>query len=270
MAAQPCILLHVQRRLGIGVSAEWQGGHEEVRLRHLAGHGVHELHRGPRPVGLERPSRLVADPARDIAPLGISRVSLAEPVIGHPWPAFGPRGVCMLAVQQPERHAGLPELPVDRIPVRVGTGAFGRIGLLREEPRIEPAPFHALRIPPGDLLPLRRPGDSLDAALRHPERSRYRVAGCPCGQLLQHQPGPDLPCHAFPLRLVGTWQEEAISRKRGPPPGFSRRCRSAIRTVPKGNNLLSTGWCRGATTAVPVRANTQSTAPSGSTWARRT
>ena len=60
MAAQPCILLHVQRRLGIGVSAEWQGGHEEARLRHLAGRGAHKLHRGPRPVDLERPSRLVA------------------------------------------------------------------------------------------------------------------------------------------------------------------------------------------------------------------
>ena len=66
-------------------------------------------------------------------------------------------------MQQPERHAGLPELPVDRIPVRIGVDAFGCIGLLREEPRIESAPFHAFRIPPGDLLPLCRLGDSLDA-----------------------------------------------------------------------------------------------------------
>ncbi|MCC6102496.1 MAG: hypothetical protein LIV22_01510 [Olegusella sp.] len=256
MAAQPCILLHVQRRPGMGASAEWQGGHEEARLRHLAGHGVHELHRGPRPAGPGRPSRLVADPAHDIAPLGIFRISPAEPVIGHPWLAFGLQGVCMPAVQQPERHAGLPELPVDRIPVRIGTGAFGCIGPLREGPRTGLALFHAFCILPGDLLPLCRLGDSLDAVLRHPGRSRYRVAGCPCGQLLQHRPGPDLPCHAFLLRLAGTWQEEAISRRRGPPPGFSRRCRSAIWTVPKGNNLLSAGWCRGATAAVPVRANT--------------
>ena len=59
------------------------------------------------------------------------------------------------------------------------------------------------------------------------------------------------------LRLAGTWQEEAISRRSDLPPGFSRRCRSAIWTVLKPNNRLSAGRCRSTTTAVPIRANTQ-------------
>jgi hypothetical protein len=151
-----------------------------------------------------------------------------EPVMGHRWLAFGFQGVCILAVQQPERHAGLPELPVDRTPVGVVIDAFGPVRLLREEPRTGLALVHAFCILLGDPLPLCRLGDSLDAVLRHPERPCDRVAGCPCGQLLQYQPGLDLPCHAFLLRLVGTWQEETISRTQGQLPAFSRRCRSAI------------------------------------------
>ncbi len=106
VAQQPCILLHVERRLDVTVPAEREAGHEQVHLPDLAGRGVHEPHRGPRPVDLHVPARLVPDSAHHVAGHRVLPVALAEPVVGHRRHAGLRALVRVLRVQQLERDAG--------------------------------------------------------------------------------------------------------------------------------------------------------------------
>ena len=94
--------------------------HEQVDLGHLAGHGVHERHRGPRPVDLHVPTGLVPHAADDVAPDGELAVALAEAVVGHRGLARARGRLGVLGVQELERHARPRELPVHAVPV--GTG----------------------------------------------------------------------------------------------------------------------------------------------------
>lgn len=76
VAARPDILLHVEYRLEVAVPPEGGAQHEQVDLGHLAGHGVHERYRGPRPVGLHVSPGLVSHSADNAALDGELAVAL--------------------------------------------------------------------------------------------------------------------------------------------------------------------------------------------------
>lgn len=134
MAAKPRVLGHVQGGLHIGVPAEREGGDEEVHLRDLAGHGVHDRHRGPRPVDLADPGGLVADPAGDLLGHGEGPVALAEPVVAHGHLAVLRADVTVLQVEQLQRDAHLRQLPVDVFPVGLLEHADVVVAVREEQP----------------------------------------------------------------------------------------------------------------------------------------
>lgn len=80
MARQQCILLQVERRLNAAVPAERKTGHKQVHLPDLAGHRVHESHRGHQPVDLHAPARLVPDGVHHVAGHRVLPAPLTEPV----------------------------------------------------------------------------------------------------------------------------------------------------------------------------------------------
>ena len=124
VAAQPGVLGHVQDGLDVGVPAERKGSHEQVDLRHPAGHGVHGRHRGPRPIDLAHAPRLVADPAGHLLGYGEVAVSPAEPVVAHRHHAGFPADVPVLGVEQLQGDADLRHIPVDVFPVGLLEHAF--------------------------------------------------------------------------------------------------------------------------------------------------
>ena len=129
MAAQPGVLGHVQGGLDIGVPAERKGSHEQVDLRHPAGHGVHDRHRGPRAIDLAHAPRLVADPAGHLLGYGEVAVSPAEAVVAHGHRAGLPADVAVFGMEEPQHDADLRHLPVDVFP----------IGLLEHADMVVPA-----------------------------------------------------------------------------------------------------------------------------------
>ena len=146
VAAQPDILLHVEYRLEVAVPA---GGahHEQVDLGHLAGHGVHEHYRGPRPVGLHVSPGLVSHSADNAAPDGELAVALVEAVIGHWGLARGSGRLGVLGVQELERHVRVRELSVHAVPVGIGVDGNDR-GFIREQPPVDLGVRHALHVVP--------------------------------------------------------------------------------------------------------------------------
>ena len=146
MAARPDILLHVERRLEVAVPAEG-AHHEQVDLGHLAGHGVHERHRGRRPVGLHVSPGLVPHAADDAAPDGELAVALVEAVVGHRGLARGGGRLGILRAQELERHVRVRELSVHAAPVGIGVDGNDR-GFIREQPPVDLEVRHALRVVP--------------------------------------------------------------------------------------------------------------------------
>lgn len=87
------------------------------RVVHDSVHDVHEPHRGPRPVDLHVPARLVPDAAHHVARHRVLPVALAEPVVGHRRRPGLRAPVGVLRVQELQRDAGFRELAVDAGPV---------------------------------------------------------------------------------------------------------------------------------------------------------
>lgn len=193
VAAQPCILPHVQRRLDVGQPAEGQAGHEQVDLRHLARGRVDERHRRPGPVDLEDPPRLVADAAHHLPSHRELPVALAEPVVGHEGLALRPRPVAVLRVQALQRDADPGELAVDAVPVGIRVDR-PVVHPLREQQRVRLRVRHPLDVLPGDA-PLVGGVERVDhAGLGDRLRPRYRCRRQPRGPQPQHLP------HGYPSR----------------------------------------------------------------------
>lgn len=146
MAVRPDILLHVECRLEVAVPAEG-AHHERVDLGHLAAHGVHERHHGPRPVGLHVSSGLVPHAADDAAPDGELTVTLVEAVVGHRGLARGSGRLGILRVQDLERHVCLRELPAHAVPVGIGVDGNGRC-FIRDRPPVDLGVRYLLRVAP--------------------------------------------------------------------------------------------------------------------------
>ena len=235
MAAQPGILLHVERRLDVAVPAEGEARHEQVDLGDLAGRGVHERHRGPRPVDLHVAPGLVPHPADDVAPDGELAIALAEAVVGHRGLARGGGRLGVPGVQELERHARPRELPVHAVPVRVGVDGPRR-RLLGKEPPVDPGIGHALGVLPRQTGVLRGVEHLPDAVLGHVRRAGYRVLRQPGRAELQGLPGPYPSRHAVP-----PWSRLHDSRNvsrggaEGNSGGAERQYLRCERTVPKRN-----------------------------------
>lgn len=146
MAARPDILLHVKRRLEVAVPAEG-AHHEQVDLGHLAGHGIHERHRGRRPVGLHVSPGLVPHAADDAAPDGELAVALVEAVVEHRGLARGGGRLGILRAQELERYVFLRELPAHTVPVGIGVDRNGR-SFIRDQPPVDHGVRHLLRVTP--------------------------------------------------------------------------------------------------------------------------
>lgn len=224
VAAKPCILSHVQRRLDVGQAAEGQGGHEQEDLGDLARGGVDERHRRPRPVDLKNPAGPVPDAAHDLLPHRELAVALAEAVVGHEGLALRPLLVAVLLVQPLERDPDPGELAVHALPVGVRVDV-PVADLLGEERGVDLRIRHPLGLRPADPRRLGGLGHRLDAVLRHSLRPRDRVSRHARLEQSQDLPGPDLPRHVLPPSLSVAWRAE---RRR-------RRCRTGIRLVPNGN-----------------------------------
>ncbi len=183
VAAKPCILLHVERRLDPRHAAEGQAGHEQVDLGDLARRRVDDRHRRPGPVDLHDPSRLVPDAAHDAFPHGELAVALAEAVVTHR--RLAPRGarVPVLGVQALERHPVAGELPVDALPVGIGVDG-GLVRPLGEKAVVDLAVRERAGVLPPEALPLGRGEHRGHAVARHAEG---RCDGAP------RQPGPVEP-----------------------------------------------------------------------------
>lgn len=202
VAQQPCILLHVERRLDVAVPAEREAGHEQVHLPDLAGRGVHEPHRGPRPVDLHVPARLVPDAAHHVARHRVLAVALAEPVVGHRRRAGLRAPVGILRVQELERDAGPRELAVDACPVGVGVHRPG-VAPAGEQQRVGGLLGHPLDVLPGDAPLPRGFQHVLDAVLRDVGGAGDRVLRKPVHRPQpQDLPGPDPSRHVEPPRSL--------------------------------------------------------------------
>lgn len=236
VAAQPGILPHVERRLDVAVPAEGEARHEQVDLGHLAGHGVHERHRGPRPVDLHVSPGLVPHAADDVAPDGELAVALAEAVVGHRGLARGRGRLGVLGVQELERHARPRELPVHAVPVGVGVDGPRR-GLIREQPPVDLGVRHSLGVVPCQARVLRRVEHLPDAVLGHVRRAGDRVLREPGRTEPEGLPGPDSSRHAVP-----PWSRLHDSRNvpaggaEGNIGGAERQYSGCERTVP-GRNI---------------------------------
>ena len=193
VAARPCILPHVQRRLDVGQAAEGQAGHEQEDLGDLARGGVDERHRRPGPVDLEYPPRLVPDAAHHLPSHRELPVALAEPVVGHEGLALRPRPVAVLLVQPLERHADPGELAVDAVPVGVRVDR-PVVHPLREQQRVGLRVRHPLDVLPGDPFLVGGVERVDHAGLRDRLRPRYRRRRQPRGPQPQHLP------HGYPSR----------------------------------------------------------------------
>ena len=175
VASQPCILLHVQRRLDVGHPAEGQAGHEQVDLRHLARGGVDEPHRRSRPVDLHGATRLAPDAARHLGPRRELPAALAEAVVGHRRLALGGRLVAALGMEPLERDADAGELAVHAVPFGVGIDG-SVVHALGEEQRVGLAVGHPLDVLPGDPSPVGGMERVHHTGLRDPLRPGYRVS----------------------------------------------------------------------------------------------
>ena len=202
VAQQPCILLHVERRLDVAVPAEREAGHEQVHLPDLAGRGVHEPHRGPRPVDLHVPAGLVPDATHHVAGHRVLPVALAEPIVGHRRrPGLGAL-VRVLSMQQLERDAGPRELAVDACPVRVGVHRPG-VAPAGEQQRVGGLLGHPLDVLPGDAPLPRGLEHVLDTVLRDVGGAGDRVLRQPVHRpQSQDLPGPNPSRHVEPPRSL--------------------------------------------------------------------
>lgn len=120
VAAKPCVLPHVERRLDPRHAAEGRAGRERAGLGDLARRRVDDRRRRPGPAGPRDPSRLVPDAAHDASPHGEPAAALAEAVVGHR--RLAPRGarVPVLGARALGRRPVAGGLPADALPVGIG------------------------------------------------------------------------------------------------------------------------------------------------------
>lgn len=194
MAAQPRRLPHIQRRLHECVPAERQARHEQVGGRALPGHRIHDLQCRPGPVHLDRRTGLALHPRRDAVGHHIRLIQLAETVAAHRRRPVGQAGIPVLGMRQPQRDAGLRQLAVHGLPIRLPARACVLVAS-REQQRAHLVVALRRDVRIRDAGIGRRPERLRYARTRYAERTRYGSARHGLRMPLQYLLRLDFPYH---------------------------------------------------------------------------
>lgn len=212
-AAQPGPLLHVERRLEVGLLAEREDSHEQVYPRHLASRGVHEplADGGSGPVDLARHAGLVLNALGEVVRGHVIAVALAEPRVPHrdhvPPGAVG----LVLVVQEAQVHADIGHLLVDVVPVGLVEHALPHVPV-RVEQAVDLVLGHVLDVRPRDAS-LGRDVEHLAHGLHgHMPCLGYRPARLPLLAELYYQLRLDFSRHVL-LSFPSMRHGEAIVGK---------------------------------------------------------